>query len=380
MDFDRIVDRRNSGSIKWERYGDALPLWVADMDFQAPEPVIEALRRRVAHGIYGYALPPPELPAVIQAWLEERHGWRVPVEAISCLPGVMRGVNMTARAVGVPGDGILIQPPVYPPFFDVPKYQQRELQCARVPRAGGRYEIDFDAFEAAIGDRTRLFLLCNPHNPIGRAYSRAELEQLAEICLRHDVIICSDEIHSDIVFRGYRHLPIASLSPEVAAHTVTTLAPSKTFNIPGLACSVLIIENPELRRQVVAAGAGLVGGCNIMGYTAMLAAYQEGAGWLDALLDYLEANCDYLADFVAGRMPGIAMDRPEATFLAWLDCREAGIEGNLHTFFLERAGVALNDGPTFGPGGDGWLRLNFGCPRATLTEALERMADALAQL
>ena len=380
MDFDRVVDRRNSGSIKWERYGDALPLWVADMDFQAPDPVIEALRRRVAHGVYGYALPPPELPAVIQAWLDERHGWRVPVEAISCLPGVMRGVNMTARAVGVPGDGILIQPPVYPPFFDVPKYQQRELQCAQVPRAGGCYEIDFDAFEAAIGDRTRLFLLCNPHNPIGRAYSRAELEQLAEICLRHDVIICSDEIHSDIVFRGYRHLPIASLSPEVAARTVTTLAPSKTFNIPGLACSVLIIENPELRRQVVAAGAGLVGGCNIMGYTAMLAAYQEGAGWLDGLLDYLEANRDYLADFVAGRMPGIAMDRPEATFLAWLDCREAGIEGNLHTFFLERAGVALNDGPTFGPGGDGWLRLNFGCPRATLTEALERMADALAQL
>jgi len=261
----------------------------------------------------------------------------------------------------------------------VPKYQQRDLQCVQVPRAGRRYEIDFDAFEAAIGVRTRLFLLCNPHNPIGRVYTRAELEQLAEICLRHDVIICSDEIHSDIVFHGHRHLPIASLSPEVAARTVTTLAPSKTFNIPGLACSVLIIENPELRRRVAAAGAGLVGGCNIMGYTAMLAAYREGAGWLDALLDYLEANRDYLAGFVAERMPGISMDRPEATFLAWLDCREAGREGNLHTFFLEGAGVALNDGPTFGPGGDGWLRLNFGCPRATLTEALERMADALAR-
>lgn len=353
MDFDRIVDRRDTGSAKWEWYGDALPLWVADMDFPAPEPVIEALRQRVAHGVFGYSMPPPELPAVVQAWLQERHGWHVPAEAISCLPGVMRAVHMTGRAIGEPGDGILIQPPVYHPFFEVPKNQQRELQSAQVPRADGRYEIDLDAFEAAIDERTRLFLLCNPHNPIGRAYTRAELEQLAEICLRRDLIICSDEIHNDIIYRGYRHIPIASLSPEVAARTVTTLAPSKTFNIPGLACSVMIVENPELRRRVVAAGAGLVGGCNVMGYTAMLAAYRDGADWLGALLAYLEANRDYLADFVAERMPGIRMDKPEATFLAWLDCREAGIAGNPHQFFLQEARVALNDGASFGPGGEG---------------------------
>jgi cystathionine beta-lyase len=380
MDFDRVIDRRDTGSVKWEWYGDALPLWVADMDFRAPEPVIDALRQRVDHGIFGYTLPPPELREVIQAWLLERHNWRVPVEAISCLPGVMRAVNMAGRAIGEPGDGILVQPPVYYPFFHVPKNQQRELQVAEVLHVDGAYQIDFDAFEAAIGERTRLLLLCNPHNPIGRAYTRAELEQLAEICLRRGVTICSDEIHSDVVYRGYRHIPIASLSPDVAARTVTALAPSKTFNIPGLACSVMIIENLELRQQVEAAGAGLVGGCNVMGYTAMLAAYRDCAAWLEELLDYLEANRDYVARIVAERMPGVRMDVPEATFLAWFDCRGAGIPGNSHKFFLEQAGVALNDGVAFGPGGEGYVRLNFGCPRATLAEAVERMADALAKL
>jgi cystathionine beta-lyase len=380
MDFDHVIDRRDTGSAKWKWYGDALPLWVADMDFRAPEPVIDALRQRVDHGIFGYTLPPPELREVIQAWLLERHGWRVPVEAISCLPGVMRAVNMTGRAIGEPGDGILVQPPVYYPFFHVPKNQGRELQYAQVSRVDGRYQIDFDAFEAAISERTRLLLLCNPHNPIGRAYTQAELEQMAEICLRHGVAICSDEIHSDVVYPGYCHTPIASLSPEVAARTVTVLAPSKTFNIPGLACSVMVIENPELRQQVEAAGAGLVGGCNVMGYTAMLAAYRDGAEWLEALLEYLAANRDAVARFVAERMPGIRMDLPEATFLAWLDCREASIPGNPHKFFLDQAGVALNDGATFGPGGEGYVRLNFGCPRATLLEALERMGEALGRL
>jgi cystathionine beta-lyase len=208
-------------------------------------------------------------------------------------------------------------------------------------------------------------------------YTRTELERLAEICLCHGIIICSDEIHSDVIYRGYQHIPIASLSTEVAARTVTTLAPSKTFNIPGLACSVMIIENPELRRRIEAAGAGLVGGCNMMGYAAMLAAYRDGWQWLEALLDYLEGNRDYVAEFVAERLPGIHMDLPEATFLAWLNCREAGLPVNAHKFFLEQAGVALNDGASFGPGGEGYVRLNFGCPRAVLVEALERMADAL---
>jgi cystathionine beta-lyase len=376
-DFDRVIDRRNTNSVKFERYCDALPLWVADMDFAAAPPVLRAMRERVEHGIFGYTAPPAELGEAVRAWLWKRYGWEVEDEAISFLPGVMRGVNVLARAVGRPGDGILVQPPVYYPFFEVPANSGRVLQNAQVPQSNGRYEIDFDAFECAITERSRLFLLCNPHNPIGRVYTRPELERLADICLRHDVIICSDEIHSDLIFSGHKHLPIAVLAPEVAQQTVTVFAPSKTFNIPGLGFGVMVIENRELRRAVQAAAAGLVRGSNLMGYAAALAAYREGDGWLAELLGYLEANREALLDFVQSRLPGVCMDRPEATFLAWLDCRSADLPGNPHRFFLERAEVALNDGATFGPGGEGFVRLNFGCPRATLTEALERMQAAL---
>ena len=377
MDFDLIIDRRQTGSVKWELYGDALPLWVADMDFAAPEPIIHALRQRVEHGIFGYTFPPDELREVVQAWLWNRHGWQVEAEAICFLPGVMRGVNMLARAVGQAGDGILVQPPVYYPFFDVPRNSKRVLQLAEVPQVDGYYQVDFDAFEEAITDRTRLFLLCNPHNPIGRTFTPAELERMAEICIAHEVVICSDEIHHDLVFSGYQHTPIASLDPEIARWTVTSFAPSKTFNIPGLACSVLVIHDPDLREKVNAAGAGLVRGSNLMGYAAALAAYRDGEEWLMQLLDYLEANRDYMLDFVETRLPGIKMTKPESTFLAWLDCREMADHGNPHEFFLNEAQVALNDGAKFGLGGENFCRLNFGCPRATLTEALERMERAL---
>jgi len=381
MEFDQIIDRRGTDSVKWQAYGQALPLWVADMDFAAPEPVVAALRRRVEHGVFGYPVLPAELREVIREWLRRRHGWEVEPEAISFQPGVMKGVNLVARAVGQPGDGILVQPPVYPPFFDVPPNCGRHLQVAQVLPVDGRYEIDFDALEAAVADRTRLFLLCNPHNPLGRAFRRAELEQMADICLRHDLIICSDEIHSDLVFRGHRHVPIASLSTEVAQRTVTCFAPSKTFNIPGLAFSVMVIQNPELRRPVETVGAGIVRGSHLLGYTAALAAYRDCEPWLEALLRYLEANRDYLVDWLHRRLPRLTLPTPEATYLAWLDCREAGIPAGLspHRFFLDQAAVALNDGAAFGPGGAGFVRLNFGCPRATLTEALEQMERALAE-
>jgi cystathionine beta-lyase len=379
MVFDRIIDRRHTNSSKWEQYGDALPLWVADMDFRAPEPVVEALRARVEHGVFGYTRPAPELREVVQAWLLKRHGWQVEEEAISLVPGVMRGVHMVAYATGREGDGILIQPPVYYPFFSVPENSKRVLQVSEIRRTNGRYQLDFDAFEEAITERTCLFLLCNPHNPIGRAFTANELTRMAEICLRHDLIICSDEIHSDLIFSEARHTPIAALDPEIARRTVTCLAPSKTFNVPGLSCSVMVIEDAELRDKVTAAGAGLVRGSNMMGYTAALAAYRDGEAWLDELLVYLEDNRDYVHRFVESRLPGIQMIKPEATFLAWLDCRGAGIPGELtpHEFFLQEANVALNEGAKFGPGGEGFVRLNFGCPRATLTEALERMEEAL---
>lgn len=380
-DFDRLIDRRSTESIKWNYYGaDVLPMWVADMDFASPEPVIRALRERVEHGVFGYPVPPPELGEVFAARLQRLYNWSVTPEALLFIPGVITGFNMACHAVAAPGEGAMIQTPVYMPFLSAPANagltrDEMELTC----QADGYYTIDFDRFEETITDRTRIFILCNPHNPVGRVFRRDELERMAEICLRHNIIICSDEIHCDLVFEGYRHIPIATLSPEVAARTITLMAPSKTFNIAGLHCSVAIITNPDLRQKFKAAHKGLVHGVNLLGLVAALAAYRDGQEWLDELLRYLQANRDLLFDYVNEHLPGIKMCKPEGTYLAWLDCRAAGIPGNPHQFFLERAHVAVNDGPTFGRGGEGFVRLNFGCPRAMLLEALERMKMALAQ-
>jgi cystathionine beta-lyase len=380
--FDVIVERRCTDSIKWREYNrngneDVLPLWVADMDFTVPEPVVEALHERVAHGIFGYGETPDGLREVIQDRLALMYGWSVEADDIFFLPGVVTGFNLACAAIGRAGDEVLVEPPVYPPMLTGPGNAGRI--CTVVPLAEGRerYEHDFDAFEAAITERTALFLLCNPHNPVGRVFERAELERLAELCLRHDVLICSDEIHCDLVFRGHPHMPIAALSPEVAARTITLFAPSKTFNVPGLSCSVAVVQDPDLRARLRRAGAGIVSHVNVLGYTAALAAYRDGQPWLDALLTYLEVNRDYVVDYAANHLPGITCHAPEGTYLAWLDCRGANIPGNPDEFFLREARVALNDGADFGPGGEGFVRLNFGCPRAILTEALERMREAL---
>jgi cystathionine beta-lyase len=381
QDFDRIIDRRQTESVKWRRYDeDVLPLWVADMDFAVPDAVVRALEERVAHPIFGYGQPPDGLHEVVQERLAQLYDWHVDREDIFFCPGVVSGFNVACRAVADPGDGVLVEVPVYPPMLSAP--ENNACACRVVPLVEGReqYEHDFDAFEEAIMEHTSIFLLCNPHNPVGRVFDREELERLAELCLRHDVVICSDEIHCDFIFRGHRHIPIASLAPEIAARTITFLAPSKTFNIAGLSCSVGVAQAPELRARVEQASAGLVPHVNVLGYTAAMAAYCDGQAWLDALMTYLEANRDYVLDYVAAHMPRIRCRRPEGTFLAWLDCRDAGIPGNPHEFFLERARVALNDGDDFGAGGEGFVRLNFACPRATLTKALERMREAFEVL
>ncbi len=382
-DFDRIIERRGTDSVKWHRYGDdVLPLWVADMDFTVPPPVLEALHRRVDHGIFGYGFEPPELRPLLIEHLQRRYGWTVPAEALLFLPGVVPGFNLAVQAVTAPGDGVLVTTPVYYPMLDAPGHAGCTLDGVEMTRrADGHYEIDWDAFEAAITDRTRIFLLCNPHNPVGRVYRRDELERMAEICLRHDLIICSDEIHSDLLFPGHRHRPIAALDAEIGAQTITLMAPSKTYNIAGLHASVAIIENAELRKRFLAAWRGVISPrLDVLGYAAMLAAYRHGQPWLEAVLAYLTANCDFLADYVAAHLPGVSLAKPEGTYLAWLDCRQAGIPGNPHRFFLEKARVALNDGAVFGPGGEGFVRLNFACPRATLTQALERMRAALTEI
>jgi cystathionine beta-lyase len=377
-DFDQIIDRCHTESLKWRCYDeDVLALWVADMDFAVAEPVIRALEERVAHPIFGYGQSPDGLCEVIQERLARLYGWRVETDDIIFVPGVVPGFNLACRAVGAPGDEVLVEAPVYPPMLAGPGNSERICKVVPLVEGAERYEHDFDALEQAITGRTSLFLFCNPHNPVGRVFETTELEHLAEICLRHDVVICSDEIHCDFIYPGHRHVPIASLAPEIGAQTVTLFAPSKTYNIAGLSCSIGVVPNPDLRARLEQASAGIVSSVNVLGYTAALAAYRDGQEWLDALLVYLEANRDYVLEYIGTHMPGIKCKQPDGTFLAWLDCREAGIPGNPHQFFLNRARVALNDGVPFGAGGNGFVRLNFGCPRAVLTEALERMRGAL---
>lgn len=378
FNFDRIIDRRNTDSDKWRRYGDAIPLWVADMDFAAPEPVISALRARVDHSVFGYAVEPRVLREVLRGWLQRRFAWTVDAEAFVFMPGVVSAFNVACRAFCSPGAGVLVQAPVYPPMRAAPaNFDMTRDEMELTPDSTGRYTVDYDRMADAITDRTTLFMLCNPHNPTGRAFAREELMRMGEISLRRGLTICSDEIHGDLIYQPHRHLPIANLDPELARRTITIMAPSKTFNIPGLGFAFAIIEDRDLRKQFNAAGRDIVPHINALGYTGALAAYTNGEPWLEACIAYLQQNRDYLMGFVAERLPGVRMALPEATYLAWLDFRAAHLGEDPHKFFLKRAGVALNEAARFGPGSEGFARLNFGCPRSTLSEALERMERAL---
>lgn len=378
-DFDHCVDRRCTESIKWRRYGhDVLPMWVADMDFPSPEPVIRALRERVDHGVFGYPGEPEGLREVIVARLADRYGWQVSPDDLVFMPGVVTGLNMACQSLAKPGEGVLVQTPVYGPFLSAPAnagLRRDEMELTVGP--DGRYTVDVARLRAAILPTTRLFILCNPHNPVGRVFRRDELTAMAQACVERDVIIVSDEIHCDFCFDGHQHVPIASLSPAVAARTITLIAPSKTFNVAGLSCSVAIIPNEELRRAFQRGRRGLVPGVNIMGYVAALAAYRDGQPWLGALLPYLQGNRDYLVQRLTAETR-IRVAAPEGTYLAWLDCRGLDLPCPADTYFLENAKVALGAGPGFGHGGEGFLRLNFGCRREMLAEALDRMVAALA--
>jgi cystathionine beta-lyase len=379
-DFNFLPDRRNSECAKWRQYDDdVLPMWVADMDFLSPEPVIRALRERVEHGVFGYPCEPDELRQVIIDHLARKYHWTVKPEELVIMPGVVNGFNLAAQAVAKPGEGVLIQTPVYPPFFGAQSHAGAITQQVELTRLeNGDYAIDFDKFEQAITGQTRIFILCNPHNPVGRVFRPDELEKMAEICLRHGVIICSDEIHCDLVFSGHQHVPIAALNPEIARNTITLMAPSKTYNIAGLSCSFAVIQNADLLHTFKQAGRGLIGGVNVLGQVAALAAFKEGQPWLDELLCYLQSNRDLLDEYVRREFPGISMGLPEATYLAWLDCRQLNIQGSPHDFFLEKGRVAMNKGDDFGASGQGFVRMNFGCPQSMLVEALERMKKALA--
>jgi cystathionine beta-lyase len=382
-DFDTLPNRRGTDCAKWNYVeADELPMWVADMDFRSPEPVIEVLKKRVEHGVFGYpSFDNTEHKQAVVDWVADRHGWLITPDDVLFLSGVVEGFNIAAHALARPDGAVIYHTPAYGPFLEVAKHAGIAQQGVELTReADGSYSIDLAAFEAAITPQPRLFILCNPHNPTGRVFRRDELEALAEICLRHNVAICSDEIHSDLVYSGHKHIPIALLDAEVARKTITLLAPSKTFNLAGLQASVAIIQDEELRAQFKSGYQGLVHWVNIMGMESLAAAYREGKPWLEALLEYLEANRDYTYDFVQTDLPGVSMVKPEGTYLAWLDCRALEIAGKPSDFFKERAKVVMNAGDWFGAGGEGFVRLNFGTPRSMLQEALEKMKAALESL
>lgn len=380
--FDLPVERRGTDSGKWAWYGeDVLPMWVADMDFASPPPIIDALQKRVAHGVFGYGMDSKPLKQTLVERMARLYGWTIQPDDIVMLPGLVSGLNIVSRAVGERGDGVLINTPVYGPFLTAPVNQYRTLQSAPLHATQtGRYVdygLNMDGLAAAVEPSTRLFLLCNPHNPVGRAFTRAELTEIATFCEQHNLVICSDEIHCDLLLGETQHIPIASLASEVAQRTITLMAPSKTFNVPGLGASFAIIQNPALRKQVETAMAGIVPHVNILGMVAAEAAYAECDDWLQALRAYLTANRDFAVRYIEAHMPGVVTTNPEATYLLWLDLRAAGLGEKPADRLLKDAKLAVNDGAWFGEGGEGFIRMNFGCPRRTLVEGLERICTVV---
>lgn len=378
IDFDTLVDRRDTGSMKWDKYRnkDVIPMWVADMDFRSPPSVIEALCRHAAHGVFGYTVVPQSLIEEIQLLLDNNYGWKVKAKWIVSIPGLVTGLNIACRAVGEDHDDVITTTPVYPPFLEAPGYSRRGLITVPLAMQAAGWEFDEERFFASVSPATRLFLLCNPHNPVGRVYTRDELAAMAGICEKYDLIICADEIHCELILdTDKQHFPFAMLSPEIADRTITLMAPSKTYNIPGLGCSFAVIPNPQLRRRFKDVMRGIVPMVNSMGFSAALAAYHGGREWLQTLLIYLRRNRDIVIDAIE-RMPGISTTPIEATYLSWIDIRGTGLKDPVA--FFESAGVGLSDGRDFG--GPGYVRLNFGCSQIMLKRGLERMHSVLEQL
>jgi len=384
-DFDRIVDRTGTESLKWVYprkvlgVEDAIPMWVADMDFEAPPAVVEAVRRRAEHGVYGYPLVPPSFFAAAIGWLERRHGWAVEKKWMAMTPGIVPALNYCVRAFSRPGDPVIVQTPVYHPFYYAIENNGRRVVRNPLRFDGGRYTMDLDDLRAKIDAPGRMLILCSPHNPVGRVWTREELEALARIAVERDLLVIADEIHHDLVYRGHRHHVLASLSPELAHQTITCIAPSKTFNTAGLATAAVVASDPDLLKKLEdeSERSGFDLG-NALGIVAFEAAYAHGEDWLEELLPYLEGNIDLIEGFLAERVPGIRLVRPEGTYLALLDCRGLGLDpAELNGFFLKQARVYFSDGKIFGDEAAGFVRINFGCPRPVLREALERMERAV---
>ena len=378
FNFDNVIELRGTSSAKWDKYKgkDIIPLWLADMDFRSPPAVIEALHQRVEHGVFGYPSVPNELITIVLSMLLAKYGWKVNPEWLVWIPGLVSGLNVICRTAAKSGEEVLTAVPVYPPFLSAPRLSGRLLTTVPLIQQASQWTFDFDWLESLITPRTRLLLFCNPHNPVGRVFNRDELTRLSMICDKHDLTICSDEIHCDLVLDSDRvHVPIATLDPIIAQRTVTFMSPSKTFNLPGLGCAFAIIPDRQLRQRFQQTMAGIVPGVNLLGYVAALAAYRDGSDWHTELLSYLRGNRD-LVETAINRMSGLSMNHVEATYIGWIDTRGAKIEEPVK--FFEKAGVGLADGSAFG--GPGFVRFCFACPQPTLIEALTRMSRELEKL
>ncbi len=392
--FDRVADRSNTNCSKWSAvesiFGDkdVLPMWVADMDFPIAKPITEALRKRTEHEIYGYTQPYSSVIEAVTGRMKRKLDWEVKPEWIVFTPGVIPALHGAIKAFTYPGDEILIQGPVYHPFWSAITDNGCSVVNNQLKLNNGHYEIDFEDLESKFRPRVwgmrpstsriKMMILCNPHNPVGRIWSKSELTKMGEIIIRNDTLMVSDEIHCELLFRGFEHVPFASISEEFEQHCIICMAPSKTFNLAGLGASSIIIPNTKLRDRFTAARTGIMPRPNIFGLVALEAAYRYGDEWLDQILEYLQGNLDFLLEYFEERIPKIKVIKPEGTYLVWLDCRKLGMDAmNLRIFMREKAKVGLDDGYIFGSSGAGFQRMNIACPRATLNEALKRIEQAV---
>ena len=380
-DFDQIIDRKNTNSIKvdslQEVFGDndLTPLWIADMDFLSPPEITEAMKQRVEHGVFGYVKPNEDYYSSIIKWLRDRHNWTIDKEVIKFLPGVVKGVAFAIDVFTSPNDRIIIQPPVYPPFKSTAVGLHR--QCVNNPLIleNGQYRMDFDNLHELAKTDCKMLILCNPHNPGGRVWSKEELAELAEICFDNNILVLSDEIHSDLALPNYTHTPFATVSEKATQNNITLMAPSKTFNIAGIVSSFAVVENKEIRKQYYSyLDARHLGDGTIFGYLAAQYAYQYGAEWLQQATEYIQKNIEFVDQYLQNNIPQIKAILPEASFLIWLDCRELKLsQRELENLFIQKAKLALNSGTMFGKGGTGFMRLNVGCPQSTLEKALDKL-------
>ena len=387
--FDEIIDRSGSGDLKHEallpRWGrnDLLPLWVADMDFATPDFVVDALKARLSHPIFGYTIEPADFRPTIIDWNESHHGWKIKPEWISFIPGIVKGIGFVVNVFTKPGEKVIIQPPVYHPFRMTPEDNGREVVFNPLRlREDGYYDMDFDNLSEVCDDKCRVLILSNPHNPAGVCWSKETLQRLADFCYEHNIIVISDEIHSDMALFGNRHVPFASVSERAADISITFAAPTKTFNMAGIVSSYAVISNDDLRQRFYGwLKANELDEPTIFAPIATIAAYQKGEEWRKQMLAYVEDNVRFVEDYCRERIPGVRPIRPQASFLVWLNCR--GLElshDKLLELFIDKAHLALNDGEMFGPGGEGFMRLNVGTPRSVLRQALEQLAKAVNEL